>query len=157
MNINANDAIVVAFFTTIISFIIQFFFRWYDGKNIANSFELSVIAEIEAMLSIIKKREYREALESGIQFSYLGSNIASLQIDIQENYCPIYYSNLDKISLLSKKRVKDIVWFYSILASIIQDVKPNGILNTDEVSKEAFIECLKLLDEAIAIGNRIIK
>lgn len=39
--------------------------------------------------------------------------------------------------------------------SLAQDVKPDGILNT-EPSREAYDECLNVFDEAILIGNRII-
>lgn len=157
MKITLNDAIVVALFSAIVSFIIQFFFKWYDNNKNAKSFELSIIAEIEAILDIIEKRKYREALERGIVISITSQNIAFLQIDIQQDYCPIYNNNLDKVSLLSKKRVKDVVQFYSILASLIQDVKSGGILSTNQASREAFEECLVLLNEAIILGQRIIK
>ena len=157
MSISVSDAIIVAFFSAGISFIIQFFFKWYDHKHNASSFELSVIAEVEAMLNIIDKRKYREALESGIVVSHLTEKGLSLQIDIQENYCPIYYSNLDKISLLSKDKVKDVVQFYSILASLVQDVKPGGILNSEQPDTEDYQECLQLLNEAVILGKRIIK
>lgn len=157
MNLNILDAIAVALFSALVGFLVQLFFKWYDRKHSANSFELSVIAEIEAMLSIIEKRQYRKALEQGIIYSQFSEKGMSLTVHIQDNYCPIYYSNLDKISLLSANKVKDIVRFYSILTSLVQDLKPGGLLNSEPTDQSNYIECLALLDEAIALGQRIIK
>lgn len=156
MSIGVVGAILVAFFSAFIGFLVQLFFKWYDRKYNANSFELSVIAEVEALINIIEKRDYRKGLEQGIFFSNLSNQEYPLEIQLQENYCPIYFNNLDKISLISPCKVKDVVKFYSILTSLALDVKPGGLLNTAP-SSEAYEECLSLLDEAIEIGKRIIK
>ncbi|MGE8544244.1 MAG: hypothetical protein ACN6NS_08060 [Acinetobacter johnsonii] len=156
MNIGINDAIIVALVSAFSGFCVQYFFKWQERKHISKSFELSVLAEIDTMLKIIERRGYRNALESGIFTLTLTNKTLKLQIDIQENYCPIYYSNLDKISFLSKKKVKSIVRFYSILASLVQDVKPGGILNADHPSLEDYQDCLQLLDEVIELGNKVI-
>ncbi|MBP1470637.1 hypothetical protein [Acinetobacter nosocomialis] len=161
MNISLTNAILVALFSAFIGFLVQLFFKWNDRSYQAKSFELSIIAEVEAILNIIEKRKYRKALEDGILFlkkgeKLSGNEIYTLEVQIQENYCPIYFNNLDKISFISQKKVKDVVRFYSLLMSLVQDVKPGGLLNK-EPSREAFDECLSVFDEAIIIGNRIIK
>jgi hypothetical protein len=161
MNISINSAILVALISAVISFVVQLFFKWYDRWNQARSFELSIIAEVEAILNILEKRDYRKGLEEGIIHSIVSENSSvdknyKLEIQIQENYCPIYFNNLDKISFISKQKVKDVVKFYSLLMSLAQDVKSGGILSTDP-SSEAYNECLRLFDEAVEIGNRIIK
>ncbi|MDC5176239.1 hypothetical protein NRA19_10620 [Acinetobacter baumannii] len=161
MNINFTNPIIVALFSTFISFVVQFFFKWNDRRYQAKSFELSIIAEVEAILNIIEKRKFRKYLEEGVFHFELGkrlikNEIYTLEIQIQENYCPIYFKNLDKISFIRPKKVKDVVRFYSLLMSLAQDVKPDGLLNT-EPSREIFNECLNVFDEAIIIGNRIIK
>lgn len=157
MNISINDAIVVALVSAFAGFIVQYFFKWYEHRHAAASFELSVIAEVDAILNIIERRNYRGALEYGVYLSSLTDKIQTLQIDVQENYCPIYYSNLDKVSLLNKNKVKDIVQFYSILASLVQDVKSGGILNSDNPSVDDYQDCLQLLDEAVELGKKIVK
>lgn len=68
MSIGVVGAILVAFFSAFIGFLVQLFFKWYDRKYNANSFELSVIAEVEALINIIEKRDYRKGLEQGIFF-----------------------------------------------------------------------------------------
>lgn len=161
MNLSINNAIVVTLLSAVISFVVQLFFKWYERRYQAKSFELSIIAEVEAILNIIEKRNYRKGLEDGIFFSELidkssASNTYTLEVQIQENYCPIYFNNLDKISFISAKKVKDVVRFYSLLISLAQDVKPGGLLNTDP-SREAYNECLDILNEAVVIGRRIIK
>ncbi|MDV7623927.1 hypothetical protein R4615_17395 [Acinetobacter baumannii] len=160
MNISLTNAILVALFSAFISFVVQLFFKWNDRRYQAKSFELSIIAEVEAILNIIDKRKYRKGLEEGVFQFELGERLSvnkiyTLEIQIQENYCPIYFNNLDKISFISPQKVKDVVRFYSLLMSLAQDVKPDGLLNT-EPSREAFNECLNVFDEAIIIGNRII-
>lgn len=160
MNINVISALSVAFFSAFISFLVQLYFKRNDRKYQAKSFELSIIAEVEATLNIIEKRKYRKGLEEGLFFFELGEKISenkiyTLEIQIQENYLPIYFNNLDKISFISPEKVKDVVRFYSLLMSIAQDVKPDGILNK-QPSREAYKECLSVFDEAIIIGNRII-
>lgn len=161
MNLSINSAIVVALLSAVISFFVQLFFKWHERRHQAKSFELSIIAEVEAILNIIEKRNYRKGLEDGIFFSELidkssASKTYTLEVQIQENYCPIYFNNLDKISFISAKKVKDVVRFYSLLISLAQDIKPGGLLNTDP-SREAYNECLDILNEAIVIGRRIIK
>lgn len=160
MNINIISALLVAFFSALISFLVQLYFKKNDRSYQAKSFELSIIAEVEAILNIIEKRKYRKGLEEGIFFFEVGKKLSvnetyKLEVQIQENYCPIYFNNLDKISFISQEKVKDVVRFYSLLMSLAQDVKPDGILNT-EPSREAYDECLSVFDEAILIGNRII-
>lgn len=160
MNINIISALLVAFFSAFISFLVQFYFKRNDRSYQAETFELSIIAEVEAILNIIEKREYRKGLEEGILFFALGEKLSvnesyKLEVQIQENYCPIYFNNLDKISFISKEKVKDVVRFYSLLMSLAQDVMPGGILSTNP-SSEAYKECLSLFDEAVEIGNRII-
>lgn len=161
MNINVISALLVAFFSSFISFLVQLYFKRNDRNYQAKSFELSIIAEVEATLNIIEKRKYRKGLEEGLFFFELGEKISenkiyTLEIQIQENYLPIYFNNLDKISFISPEKVKDVVRFYSLLMSLAQDVKPDGILNK-QPSREAYKECLSVFDEAIIIGNRIIK
>lgn len=161
MNISINSAILVALISAAISFLVQLFFKWSDRRHQARSFELSIIAEVEAILNILVKRSYRKGLEEGLIQSMVTDKTSvdknyKLEIQIQENYCPIYFNNLDKISFISALKVKDVVKFYSLLMSLAQDVKPGGILSTDP-SSEAYNECLRLFDEAVEIGNRIIK
>ncbi|WP_391485652.1 hypothetical protein [Acinetobacter pittii] len=161
MNINVISALLVAFFSAFISFLVQLYFKRNDRNYQARSFELSIIAEVEATLNIIEKRKYRKGLEEGLFFFELGEKLSAnkihtLEIQIQENYLPIYFNNLDKISFISPEKVKDVVRFYSLLMSLAQDVKPDGILNK-QPSREAYKECLSVFDEAIIIGNRIIK
>jgi hypothetical protein len=160
MNISIISALLVALFSAFISFLVQLYFKWNDRSYQAKSFELSIIAEVEAILNIMEKRKYRKGLEEGIFFFELGEKLSTneiytLEVQIQENYCPIYFKNLDKISLISPKKVKDVVRFYSLLMSLAQDVKPDGLLNTGP-SREAYDECLSVFDEAIMIGKRII-
>lgn len=161
MNINVISALLVAFFSAFISFLVQLYFKRNDRSYQAKSFELSIIAEVEATLNIIEKRKYRKGLEEGLFVFELGEKLSenkihTLEIQIQENYLPIYFNNLDKISFISPEKVKDVVRFYSLLMSLAQDVKPDGILNK-QPSREAYKECLNVFDEAIIIGNRIIK
>ncbi|MBJ6351121.1 MULTISPECIES: hypothetical protein [unclassified Acinetobacter] len=160
MNISLTNAISVALFSALISFVVQFFFKWNDRRYQAKTFELSITAEVEAILNIMEKRNYRKGLEEGIFLFGLGEKLSknefyTLEVQIQENYCPIYFNNLDKISLIRPKKVKDVVRFYSLLMSLAQDVKPDGLLNTGP-SREAYDECLSIFDEAIMIGKRII-
>ncbi|MBZ0371775.1 hypothetical protein HLI16_09040, partial [Acinetobacter baumannii] len=114
MNINVISALLVAFFSAFISFLVQLYFKRNDRNYQAKSFELSIIAEVEATLNIIEKRKYRKGLEEGLFFFELGEKISenkiyTLEIQIQENYLPIYFNNLDKISFISPEKVKDVV------------------------------------------------
>lgn len=158
MDIKLTDALLIAAFSSAISFGVQFFFKWRDEKNHTKSFEVAILAEIKAMMSIIEKRKYLEDLSRIDSFHNMGDGQKHLLIvDVQENYCPIYYGNLTKISLLSEDIVADIVEFYSLIASVIQDVKPGGILTDKEyATKETFQNTYSVLKNAIEIGNRLI-
>lgn len=74
MNINIISALLVAFFSAFISFLVQLYFKRNDRNYQAKSFELSIIAEVEAILNIIEKRKYRKGLEDGIFFFEVGKS-----------------------------------------------------------------------------------
>ena len=133
---------------------------WLAARNQAKAFQQAILAEIYALLSLIKARDYRKFLDEGVFTSEVCKLIEDsylLSMNIQDNYCPVYYNNLDKIQLLNKNNVKDIVLFHALIASLVQDLKPGGACNNKESSSpEVFESSLKILDQATLIGERII-
>ncbi len=161
MDMKLEDGLIIAAFTSIVSLIVQLVLRRLDSQRHTKSFQLAIMAEISALLSLIERRKYREALDRGIFDAKVGSlvNMPSLlSLNIQEDYCPVYYNNLDKIPLLDNNKAKEIVLFYALIASLVQDLRPGGVLNNpDYSSSEAFKKDLEILDQAIAIGRKLTK
>jgi|GEM_PF-1113133 hypothetical protein len=138
----------------------KYFFDWLAARNHAIAFQQAILAEIYALLNLIEVRNYRKFLEDGIFGSSLNSLTDTpylLSMNIQDNYCPVYYNNLDKIQLLNKNIAKDVVLFYALIASLVQDLKPEGVFNNKvHSSVEAYKAGLTILDMAIKTGEKLI-
>jgi hypothetical protein len=157
LNITFNTAITVALLTAMISFIVQYFFKYYDNRNHSQSIKKAIISEIAATLKIIEKRNYREWLQSCVDDLESGkSKLVLGSIEQQQNLFPVYKANIDKIGVLNANLASNIVMFYALLESVLIDTKSDGLLNNPEFSSlDAFIETLKILDDAILLGKEI--
>lgn len=153
-----SDALLVALVTVIINFLIQIFFKNWDKKSQRLSVQLAIIAEVKALKNIIDQRKYLQDIDSII--SYLENNRGHrkpMSLEIQSNVFPVYSSNLDKIGQLSPSLAPKIVTFYSLLSSILQDVKMGGLLSIRESATfENYKNVYELLNSALEIADEII-
>lgn len=158
--ITMDDKLEYALILAVFGLVGKYFLDWLAARNRAIAFQQAILAEIYALLSLIKVRNYRGFLEGGV-FGSTINNLTDtphlLSMNIQDNYCPVYYNNLDKIPLLNKKNAKDVVLFYALIASLVQDLKPGGVFNSKKHSSvEDYQAGLKILDMATKTGEKLI-
>lgn len=153
-----SDALIVALVTVIINFFIQLFFKYKDNRSQQLSIQLAIIAEIKALKNLIEQRKYVQDIQNIVL--YLEKNRGyrtTLSLDIQENVFPVYSSNLDKIGQLSPKIAPQVVTFYALLSSILQDVKGGGLLSIREQGNyQNYKNIYDLLTNALEIADEII-
>lgn len=153
-----SDALVVALTTVIINFFIQLFFKNKDNRSQQLSIQLAIIAEIKALKKLIEQRKYLQDIQNIVL--HLEKNRGyrtTLSLDIQENVFPVYSSNLDKIGQLSPKIAPQVVTFYALLSSILQDVKVGGLLSIHEQGNyQNYKNIYDLLTNALEIADEII-
>lgn len=69
----------------------------------------------------------------------------------------MYSNNLDKIGQLSPKVAPQVVTFYALLSSILQDVKIGGLLSIHEQGNyQNYKNIYDLLTKALEIADEII-
>lgn len=154
---NISDALVVALVTIVTNFLVQLFFKYRDSSTHSKSIKKAIIAEIEAIINIVEQRNYKEDINKIIyQLEKNPNSRFSFSIDINKDIFPVYSHNLDKIGSLDGELAKQVVTFYSLLSSVIQDVKVGGILNNKEYGTlENFKNLRVLLTKALELGNNI--
>lgn len=153
-----SDALIVALVTVIINFFIQLFFKYKDNRSQQLSIQLAIIAEIKALKKLIEQRKYVQDIQNIVL--HLEKNRGyrtTLSLDIQENVFPVYSNNLDKIGQLSPKIAPQVVTFYALLSSILQDVKVGGLLSLHEQGNyQNYKNIYDLLINALEIADEII-
>ncbi len=157
MNTNLNDAIVIALISFISSFIIQLIFRRLDRSKNIDTIQIALITEIEATLYIIKKRDYLNFLKN-LTHNFKQDTPIEININIQSDYCPIFKSNLDKIGLLNKNLVSNIVIFHTTISCLLSEIhidKDKNISTLKISNSEHLKETIELLELVIKIGNTI--
>lgn len=154
-----SDALIVALVTVIINFFIQLFFKYKDNRSQQLSIQLAIIAEIKALKKLIEQRKYVQDIQNIVL--HLEKNRGyrtTLSLDIQENVFPVYSNNLDKIGQLSPIIAPQVVTFYALLSSILQDVKVGGLLSIHEQGNyQNYKNIYDLLTNALEIADEIIK
>ncbi|EOH6037975.1 hypothetical protein NQ810_05695 [Acinetobacter baumannii] len=134
------------------------FFKYKDNRSQQLSIQLAIIAEIKALKKLIEQRKYVQDIQNVVL--HLEKNRGyriTLSLDIQENVFPVYSSNLDKIGQLSPKIAPQVVTFYALLSSILQDVKVGGLLSIREQGNyQNYKNIYDLLTNALEIADEII-
>jgi hypothetical protein len=117
----------------------------------------AIVTEIRTTLFLVKKRRYIESIEATLK-AIRDKRIptSSFQIMVPEDYCPIYKSHVEKVGLIPSAYRDDVVAFYQLLEGAICDVRPGGLIASNQCGEVEFAELLEIAAEAVRIGNRIL-
>lgn len=140
------------------------------GRSTRESVTSALLIEIENITSVIKKRNFlhqlietrNELIEINNQISKNHNNsethpcfeTATFTVTVSEDNFKIYKANLDKIGLIDRKTALKIVQFYSLIESIILDVKPEGALGMNG-SVEDYTEVIMFLEDALKLADEL--
>lgn len=140
------------------------------SRKATKSVQAALLAEVSSLLQIIEARNYlidfkdtfaeltaaneRDmalAQQSGIDFE---ENTDTTVIAIQDDYNKVFKAYLDKLGLLPPKFATDIVTFYTLIDSIVQDLKPIGVLQTQGYA-EQYEEAIILMERALGLAKKL--
>lgn len=134
--------------------IFSYFMAKSNARREAVTVKASIVAEIHALVDIIRSRNYLGSLNDGAKGEY-----DSLTIMFPDENVQVYKANLQKIGLLPPHFARDVVRFYMALTAFKQDVIAGGYLNDPEVEQADKVKCFsgnaKLLKDALAIGDSL--
>jgi hypothetical protein len=124
-----TDVNVIQFWSTIISVIIGgiiaigggFIQKFCERQQDRKSLRSGLRAEIQAILDIVKRRDYVANLSSFIE-NIKDRSTNFFQIRIAKDYDIVFRSNCDKLGLLSSEIAAKTVRFYYLISSVVEDL-----------------------------------
>ncbi|WP_223544007.1 hypothetical protein [Pseudomonas sp. BF-B-28] len=140
------------------------------NRNLRISVENALLTEIANIVSIIRKRDFLNQLKNTrsnvikINNQILSNHndnqtppaLAGItfEVTVSENYFKIYNANLDKIGIIDKNKSIKIVNFYSLIESIMLDVRPTGVLGSIG-HVEHYDEVIMFLEDALKLADEL--
>ena len=152
------SAILGAFAGGAVSLFPQMLLERIRVKNKARAVQSAIYAEISGLLDTIDERGYVEAFRASLD-DYDDSETdgaVRLAIDTPPHYNRIYSTLSEDLGNLDQLEVREIVLFYQKIDSIVQDLKPDSVFS-DGLPKEILEADLRLLESAVALGQRMLR
>lgn len=116
-------------------------------------------AEVAALMAISRHRGYFEEVTKLIYFlEQEGPDAkAKIEVNIRENFSPVFAAHISKIGLLDAKLAGDIVTFYQLAESLAIDVRPGCLLAVEGGNLRVFKETEAVLNRFFSVGEEIVK
>ena len=146
-----------AFAGAIASFFPTFLLERYRENKQSSRVLAALLAEISAFLEVIEHRKYHDSIKKVIEHlkDQPAGTTYSYSVCVPEHYSRIYQANSSNIGAIDKTYGQKIVIFHQLVDSVVQDVKPGGIISNG-ADVEAFKELEKIFARAILIGNELL-
>lgn len=122
----------------------------------AKRIQSAVLTEIVALLEIIEHRRYLDSVQEVITYLETQSQETTYTFTaiIPDHYSRIYQENCSNIGVIETQIAKNIVIFHQLIDSVVQDVKPGGVVSQG-ANIEAFRELKRIFNRAIQIGHEL--
>ena len=98
-------------------FVTQLWQHHRDRRALA----LALAGEIHAIVDIIERRKYTEAITALISQISIKNEPMTMHVPVTQNYFVVYESNAAKIGLLPSNAARDVAVFYTIAKGVIED------------------------------------
>lgn len=122
----------------------------------AKSLQNGLVAEVKALLHLMSVREYRIFLEDLLVEMEENDEKHEISIVIEDNFNPIFRSNIDKIGKIDKRLVGDIVTFHNVMRAMTLDFSDKSSCAEAGYDKDDVAETLRLMKEVEDVGSRIV-
>ena len=142
----------------IASFFPTWFLEKHRDRRYSDKIQNCLLAEIYALLEIIKHRCYLTSIRAVIEHLKAqprGTKYAFTVI-VQPHYSRVYEENCRDIGLVRNDIAVKIVVFHQLIDSLVQDVQPGGVMSVG-ATIESYEEMEKIFSRAIQIGNDLIE
>lgn len=112
--------------------------------------------DIEAILSIIERRGYKESMKRIINHNTVSECPEVFTLSLTNNYLVVFDENVRDIGVLPGDLPAEIAKFYMFLKSLLEDIKYFPADPDDATSiNRVHIEMLRLFEELTSIGTSI--
>jgi hypothetical protein len=144
------------------SLVTQVYLDGQRRKAEERSLSQAIVAEISALVEIIRRRHYIEGLAKLIEEAKTAGNPASLpsfRFSARGNYFAVYQANLARLGMLRNPQPALVVQYYTQTSSILEDIrdmdegKPAG-LSWDEAIRR-LEELRDLFKDTDDLGRRL--
>jgi hypothetical protein len=121
------------------------------------SIAYQLYAEIAAVLRIETRRGYLQSVERMVEHMQANPGVRhSYMVSVQDVPFRVYNTNLSAIGHLPPDLQRDIVRLYQWMESIVQDIKPGGVANSEPAGLEVYWELLTMLREARTLAEQVL-
>ena len=149
-------AIGGAFVGSISSFFPNYLLELKRHKNESRTVASALIAEIGALLTIIKHRKYVEGIRDAAVF--LRANPGTPMkfcVRVPAHYSRVYQAHVHRLGLIQPDLSTKIIEFHQLIDAIVRDITPGGPLADEGGDAEAFEQLANIINEAVSIGRKI--
>ena len=142
----------------IASFFPTWFLEKHRDRRYSKKIQECLLAEIYALLEIIKHRGYLTSIRAIIKNlkAQPPGTTCAFTVIVQPNYARVYQENCRDIGLVRNDIAVKIVVFHQLIDSLVQDVQSGGVISVG-ATIESYEEMEKIFSRAIQIGNDLIE
>ncbi|BBH45480.1 hypothetical protein [Pseudomonas sp. KU43P] len=154
--VNAVVPVVITLLGTMTIGLVGGWFKFYLERR---SVRFAIYAEIQALVLIIRKREYLEGMIETIkefeEGKYKKGTCVIYSASIDPSYCRVYSALVSTLGSLPADAAQLVVIFYQLIDSVVRDLSPGGQLHegTDDVT--VFNEASDLLSKALRVAEEL--
>jgi hypothetical protein len=104
---------------------------WSQRRREKKSFRAALAAEVRAISAIVAYRDYVDGLQRHIASIEREQHTHLYQVRIARDYDIVFRSNCDKIGLLPADLSENVVQFYYLVSSAVEDIRLLNEANVD--------------------------
>lgn len=102
-------------------FLSNLYFERRRNKELRKSLSAAIVGEIQAIVSVLKLRKYKDAIIGYIEAIHETGEADYFTVDINQDYLTIFEKNADKIGFLGADLAAKISKFYIMTRSLLED------------------------------------
>lgn len=117
----------------------------------------ALAAEVSALMSIIKARNYIERLSEIAEAMQEQPSVKRrVIIQVPSHYSRVYQSYVSRLGSLHPKFAANLIQFHQLIDAIVQDFQPGGLAEIGQATPAMLAENAGLLRAAVAAGEKIL-
>ncbi len=124
-----------------------------ERKNVAGA----LAGEISALLEIIRKRQYLEAIDKYINAMETDQRARNFRLAARHSYFTVFEANADKLGVLPNCCASEVAKFYVIVKSLMEDATNPNMTADASIALKMLKQDRQLLVELIELGDRTVK
>jgi hypothetical protein len=116
----------------------------------------ALVTEIKSIVAIVQERAYVELMDEVIALLIEKGGKQRYSVRVPEHYTRVYQAQVSRIGLLDPSLATQIITFYQLLDSVVQDVSPGGIVADLGGDLSMFRKIKNIFGTAMDLAQQII-